>query len=156
MNPISQYCSILLIWLIKSNYRWGHLAWQTGPAGIFVKRKGGVFWSPGKPHHRQNPTFTLDRPIGLYLLRWFKVYPLDILDNWMPYNWINSFLIRKGVLSAISARTVRTDRPYGPSVRTVRTDESRTWPKCKRGITGVPFGRTELSIRLWTSKSGAL
>ena len=35
-------------------------------------------------------------------------------------------------------------------------DERRIWPKCKRGITGVPFGRTELSIRLWTSKSGAL
>ena len=36
------------------------------------------------------------------------------------------------------------------------SDESRTWPKCKRGITGVPFGRSELSIRLWNSKSGAL
>ena len=35
-------------------------------------------------------------------------------------------------------------------------DERRIWPKCKRGITGVPFGRTELSIWLWTFKSGAL
>ena len=34
--------------------------------------------------------------------------------------------------------------------------ESQPWPKCKSGLTGVPFGRTELSIRLWTSKSGAL
>ena len=34
--------------------------------------------------------------------------------------------------------------------------KNQPWPKCKNGITGMPFGRTELSLRLWFSKSGAL
>ena len=41
------------------NYRWCPSG-PANPARIFVKRKGGVFPSPGNPHHRQNPTFTLD------------------------------------------------------------------------------------------------
>ena len=41
----------------------------SGPANqagkIFVERKGGVF---RKPHHRQNPTFTLHREVDLQLV----------------------------------------------------------------------------------------
>ena len=63
-------------------------------------------------------------------------------DSWPPLYIFSIFSVSWGII--------------GKSSVFAWSDESRTWPKCKRGITGVPFGRIELSIWLWTSKSGAL
>ena len=57
---------ILLNMVEQTILIFAHLARQTGPAGIVVKREGGVFQSPGIPHHQQNPTVMLDRIYGTY------------------------------------------------------------------------------------------